>query len=177
MSALTVEANPQAIPILPRLLNSASSALVHLFMDKALPYPICGAVVGSFYDKPVTFGLCSSIQMLIWHYVTPYTIELVFINKYSNSSSWLIGKTLTYGTGILGSYYLTKKLTGLIAHYFPSQKMITEENKEPFLKKYAVYSSFVAHAPTALYLAAYATLFVTHVTLRFAAGQLKGKVS
>ncbi len=139
MSTLTVEAAPPAIPVLPRVVNSASSVLADLLVEKALPYPIIGAVVGSFYDKTITFSLCSSMQMLIWHYLTPYTIGLLFINKHSDFSSCLIGKTLTYGTGILGSYFLTKKMMELIPKHtsFVKEK-IEEENKKPFLIRQAV---------------------------------------
>lgn len=139
MSTLTV-ADVPPIPALPRL-NSASPVLVNSFFDKALPYPICGAALGYFHEKTITFALCSTLQGLIWSYLTPYTIGSLFINKHSNGPSKLIGHALTYATGILGSYYLTKNLTERIAQHFPSAVMIAEENKKPLLMRHAVYLS------------------------------------
>lgn len=146
MSTLTV-ADAPPIPALPRFVNSASSVIVDLFLEKALPYPICGAALGYFYDKPITFSLCSTTQMVIWNYLTPYTIGLLFINKHSNFSSNLIGHTLTYGTGILGSYYLTKKLLEVIPQRVAGQERIVKENEKPFLIRQAVYLSVASLSP------------------------------
>lgn len=164
MSALTVEATPPAIPVLPRVVNSASEVLVNLFCDKALPYPISSAILGFFYGKTITFTLCSTAQMVIWHYLTPYTIELLFINKHSNWSSRFIGKTLTYGTGILGSYYLAEKVIKLIPNYISwGKERIEEENKKPFLIRQAVYISFATYLPITIVNVAliFATMLLT----------------
>jgi len=142
------------VPILPSLVNSASSALVGLFFAKLLPYPISGAALGYLKGKTITFTLCSTIQCLIWNYLTPYTIDAIFYNKNSNGSSKLIGGSLTYAAGIFGSYYLTKSLTPLIAQRFPSVEAIKEESKEPFLKRHAVYLSFIPFAYTVTLLVA-----------------------
>jgi hypothetical protein len=165
MSTLTVEATPPAIPVLSRVVNSASEVLTNLFFDKALPYPICSAVLGSFYGKTITFTLCSTAQMLIWNYLTPYTIELLFINKHSNGSSRFIGKTLTYGTGILGSYYLTEKVMKLIpTHISWGKERVEEENKKPFSIMQAVYMSGATYIPITIVNGA--LLFLT-VLLKF----------
>jgi hypothetical protein len=165
MATTTPVSQQTPIPALPRLVNSASSVLVKLFWDKALPYPISGAALGYFHEKTITFALCSTMQGLIWNYLTPYTIDALFRNKYSNSSSKVIGDALTYATGILGSYYLTKNLTERIAQHFPSAVKIAEENKKPFLKRHAVYLSL---APLASYASLLAVSTATYATLSVA---------
>ena len=150
MSNLAVPANQPTIPVLTSFVNSASPPLVNLFFTTVLPYPITGAALGYFFEKPITFALCSSMQALIWQYFTPYTVDLLFDNNHSNFSSKLIGATLTYSTGILGSYYLTKYLTPKIAQRFPSVEQLAEENKKPLLKRYVICLSFATWAPCAI---------------------------
>lgn len=146
------------VPVLPNLVNSASSALLDLFLAKLLPYPIGGAAMGYLKGKKITFTLCSTMQCLIWNYLTPYTTDAIFYNKYSNGSSKLIGLGIAYAAGIFGSYYLTKGLTQLIAQRLPSVEAIKEENKEPFRKRHAVYLSFIPFAYSATLFVAVALL-------------------
>lgn len=59
----------------------------------------------------------------------------------------MVDHTLTYGTGILGSYYLTKKLLEVIAQRVAGQEKIAKENEKPFLIRQAVYLSVVSFSP------------------------------
>lgn len=63
------------------------------------------ALVGLANGKPLTYALQSVGTNLFWKYVHPNTIEKIFMHEHSNTSSRLIGGTLSLAGSILIPYW------------------------------------------------------------------------
>lgn len=129
--------------------NSITKGLVKMVAFSIIPSIFVGGLAGNQDNKPITFIVCLTMQELFWRYVSPLTLEPIFMNPQSNLYSRSVGLIIGYSANLAGSLYLTRYLMTQGSKHFPSEickKMLQDETKEPhkpLLKRYAFFLSLI----------------------------------